>query len=495
MPRTLSKTKIILGLICPRRLFLEVHHPKLAQVPDGAEARFEAGHQVGDVARAQFPEGVLIEHGDDPGQALRDTLAALKRDGDLTLFEPAFQVGGAFFRADILRRKGEDWWLVEVKSSASVKDYHLWDVATQLWVLDWLGIRPDTVQVAHIDKTFVYPGGGDYRGLFAYQDVREAVAPLKEQVAGWVEHLQAVLEGSEPGASVGAQCSEPFECPFYDHCDPPELRPEYPVTLLPYGGMTVQRLKDEGYRDLRDVPADLLDKPNHRLVHHTTLSGEPFLDAGAAKALNRLPWPRYYLDFETIQFAVPIWPGTRPYQQLPFQWSCHVEHADESVVLHMEFLDISGKPPMRAFAESLLASIPDDGGAILGYNVGFERSVMNNLAEMYPDISGQLRRLAVRCADLLTIARRYYYHRDMKGSWSIKAVLPTVAPDLDYANLDVQHGTMAQEAYLEAIHPDTPPARKAELSQGLLAYCERDTRALVRLAAFFSGNDLGIGTR
>jgi hypothetical protein len=486
MPRTLSKSKIIVGLICPKQLYLKVHHPELAEESEDAEARMQTGHEVGALACAAFPDGILIEHGDDPGQALSDTHALLRRAGDLTLFEPAFSADGVFFRADILRRIGDNWHLIEVKSSTSVKEYHHWDVATQLWVLDRLGIRPARVELAHIDRDFVYPGDGDYRGLFHFTDLKDEVAPLMGQVSGWVASFQAVLAGEEPDCAVGRHCFEPYACPFHDHCDPPEGRAEYPVTLLPYGGKTVASLVERGYRDLREVPADMLGSSRHLLIHHATVSGKPYFSGEAARLMEEFNWPRYYLDFETIQFAVPIWPGTRPYQQLPFQWSCHVGQADGRVE-HREFLDLSGESPLRAFAESLLAAIPDDGGTILGYNVGFEKSIISTLAERFPDLAPGLHRLAGRCADLLAIARQHYYHPAMQGSWSLKAVLPTVAPELDYADLDVQHGMMAQEAYLEAIHPDTLPARREVLRRGLLAYCDRDTLALVRLAAFLGG--------
>ncbi len=493
MPRILSKSKILAGHQCPKRLYLEVHRPELARFSEDNEARFRTGHAVGEIARQQFPGGILIEHGDDPGQALVETRRWIRQEGDLTLFEPAFQVGGVYMRADILRRQGGIWELIEVKSSTSVKPYHLIDLATQTWVLESLDMCPDKVCLAHIDKQFSYPGNGDYAGLFSYEYLTEEVISLTKLVPDWVKVHQDTLAGLEPRICMGSQCHTPFECPFLDHCDPPDLRPEYPVSVLPKRGTINAWLQAEGYRDLLDVPPKALQHPLHQRIYQTTLTDKPYLSPGAAKTLGKLSWPRYYLDFETIQFAAPIWVGTHPYQQLPFQWSCHIEQA-YGLVDHLEFLDISGSSPLRVFAESLIAAIPDDGGAILGYNVSFEKGVMNSLAIIFPDLADPLTKLASRCTDLLTIAREHYYHRDMKGSWSIKAVLPTVAPDLDYANLDVQHGTMAQDAYLEAIHPDTLPARKAVLRRGLLAYCQRDTLALVRLAAFFNGSDPGIGT-
>ena len=482
-PRNLSKSKILAGLQCPRRLYLEVYHPELIEFSAGTEARFKAGHQVGALAQALFPDGILIEHARAPGEALRETSERLKSAGNITLFEPAFQAGGAYFRADILRRSRGEWHLIEVKSTTEVKEYHRTDVATQTWVLEQQGIRPARVQLAHIDNCFVYPGGGDYRRLFAFADLSSDIQDLKPLVPRWLAQFKTLLAGAEPVISPGKQCKLPVECPFRNHCAPADQQPEYPVTLLPRGGKTVEALVAAGFRDLREVPEDLLENPLHQLIHQVTLSGEPHLDPEAAKELQALGWPRYYLDFETIQFAVPIWAGTRPYQQLPFQWSCHVEQKG-GVLEHREFLGLSGNPPMRAFAESLLRAIPPDDGPILGYNNGFELGILRGLAEMFPDLAAPLLALEDRFFDLLTLVRQNYYHPAMKGSRSLKAVLPTIAPDLNYASMVVQDGGMAQEAYLEVIQPETTDARREEIRHGLLAYCGMDTMALVRMVSF-----------
>ena len=483
-PRNLSKSKILAGLQCPRRLYLEVYHPELIEFSAGTEARFKAGHQVGALAQALFPDGILIEHARAPGKALRETSERLKSAGDITLFEPAFQAGGAYFRADILRQSRGEWHLIEVKSTTEVKDYHRTDVATQSWVLEQQGIRPKHIQLAHIDNSFVYPGGGDYRGLFAFADLSADIQPLEPLVPQWIGQFKTMLAGAEPTIATGKQCIKPVECPFRNHCAPADQQPEYPITLLPRGGKTVEALAEAGYRDLREVPEDLLENPLHQLIHQVTLSGKPYLGPKAARSLQALGWPRYYLDFETIQFAVPIWAGTRPYQQLPFQWSCHVEQKGCDLE-HREFLDLSGKPPMRDFAETLLHAIPSDGGPILGYNNGFELGILRGLAEMFPDLSTPLLALEDRFFDLLTLVRQNYYHPAMKGSRSLKVVLPTIAPDLNYDSMAVQDGGMAQEAYLEAIQPETSDTRREEIWDELLAYCGVDTMALVRMADIF----------
>jgi hypothetical protein len=244
-------------------------------------------------------------------------------------------------------------------------------------------------------------------------------------------------------------------------------------------------LLSEGYADLRQVPPDRLSKPRHRRMQRVAMTERAELDPVAGETLRHLPYPRYYLDFESIQFAAPIWAGTRPYQQLVFQWSCHIER-EPGKLEHAEYLGESGQDPRRAFAERLIATLGEH-GPVFVYNQSFEGGCLRQLAAAYADLAKPLQALCERLADLLPLARKHYYHPAMQGSWSIKAVLPTVAPDLAYETLAVQHGGMAQQACLELIEPGITPQRREELRQGLLAYCGLDTLALVRLVWYLEG--------
>lgn len=233
------------------------------------------------------------------------------------------------------------------------------------------------------------------------------------------------------------------------------------------------------------MPAGRITEPLLRRIHAATLSGRAVLDAGAAEAIGRAEWPRFYLDFETMAFAVPVWAGTRPFQALPFQWSCHLE-AEDGTLTHHDFLDTSGEPPMRRFAETLLQTLGER-GTIFVYS-GYEERILGELAKAYADLAPGLEAAIDRLVDLHPIAKAHYYHPAMKGSWSIKAVLPTVAPDLDYGGLgEVRDGTAAQAAYAEIIDPATPEARRQALTQDLRDYCRLDTLAMVRLAHFLEG--------
>jgi hypothetical protein len=479
----LSKSRLMAFRQCPKRLWLQTYRRDLAVVDPAAQARFDAGNRVGEIARRLRPGGTLIGHVEDPGLALRETREALASGDDCLLFEAAVSHGDVLVRADVLERRAGRCALVEVKSSTSVKPPHVEDVAIQAWVLRGAGLDVESTRLAHVDNAFVYPGGGDYAGLLAEVELGEDVRPLLDEIPRWVAEAQRVLAGELPDIEIGSHCAQPYDCEFFAWCARDE--PPYPVSILPRSGDLAAELRAEGLRDLRDVPGDRLGNEVHRRVWRVTRAGKAEIDPAVAPLLRGLPYPRAFLDFETIQPAIPIWPGTRPYQRIPVQWSCHVQAAPGRLVALGELV-ATGDDPRRSFAESLLRAVPPE-GPVFAYNAGFERGVLNETAAALPDLAPGLQRIADRLVDLLPIARTHYYHPAMKGSWSLKAVLPTVAPDLDYRNLEdaVQSGGDVESVYATIVDPATDPGERSRLEAALVAYCERDTLALTRLVEFF----------
>ena len=480
---SLSKSKIIAHRQCPKRLWLQINRPELIQISAATQVRFDEGNKVGDIARQNHQGGVFIETLDRIEAIALTKEATAKHE---TIFEGAFFEEDVMIRADLLFPEKEGYRLVEVKSSTGVKSYHVDDVTVQSWVMEKAGCTPMSMALAYINNQFVYQGDGNYEGLFAEADLSSQVKPNMPQVQSWVDAAKKTLASPvEPAIAPGEQCTNPFTCDFVNHCSPPEEGVEYPVEILPYGKAIAAELRSDGYKDLRDVPAERLSNPKHLKVHAVTLSGQAILEIEAINQIQALPYPRYYLDFETIGFAVPIWAGTRPYMQLPFQWSCHIDKSDGSIT-HQEFLDLSGNDPREMFAKTLIEAVSTHGPVIV-YNAGFEGARIKELAAAFPHLSSELLTIPERFFDLLPLARNHYYHPDMKGSWSIKEVLPTIAPELDYANLEVSDGAMAQEAYKEAIHGQTTPERKEEVRNAMLKYCQQDTIAMLKIVQSWGG--------
>lgn len=510
-PPRLSKSRLLDYLQCPKRLWLQAHRPEAREESAAMHLAFANGHEVGEAARALVPGGVLIEPpNNDLAEALRLTRELIAARPHRPLFEATFERDGLLVRADILLPGPDGWTLAEVKSSGAVKDYHPTDVAIQRWAMEGAsaGLALARTELWHIDTGWTYAGDGRYEGLLVREDLGEAVEARIAQVPDWVRGAKEVLAGPEPAIAMGEQCTTPFDCPFQRWCAAQAgPQPEYPVTLLPNnkGKKLAAELIVEGYADLREVPPERIEDAELAMIARVTREGRARLDPEAATAIRALAWPHIYLDFETIGFAVPRWAGTRPYQQVPFQWACVIEHKREHKREHesgdatsgrseqREFLDLSGADPSRRCAEALARELPRE-GAVIAYNAQFERGVIERLANQYPDLAKPLRSLATRLFDLLPVVRAHYYHPDMRGSRSIKAVLPTIGAGLDHAELgEVQDGTGAQEAYLEAVSEGTGEERKKELEEGLRRYCGMDVEAMVALAGFLRRSSPALG--
>jgi len=478
------------SLQCLKRVHLEVNFKELAQYSAASEAAFALGHEVGDMAIRLYGRGggTFIEYnGGNFAGALAQTAQLMGSMFREPVFEATLQFEGVLVREDILlpvsEHGADNWRIIEVKASSRLKPEHVQDCAVQAWVHLGAGYPLAGISLAHIDSQFVYPGGGDYEGLFVEHDLTQQVFELLPSVPFWVEAAREAAAGPMPDVPVGQHCTKPYACPFIDHCWPGDSR--YPITGLGGSRKKLGVWVMDGYCDICDVPASEISSETQLRIHRVTLAGEPELLPGAKAFVEALAYPRFYLDFETVGPAIPLWPGTRPYQVLPFQWSCHIERAP-GVMEHAEFLDLSGDPPMRALAEQLVADL-ETSGPVLMYTA-YERTVIESLAAMFPDLASALQAIVDRLVDLFPVTQANYYHPDMLGSWSIKSVLPTIAPDMDYAKLEgIQEGTAASAAYLEAIGPSTSDGRKEEIRRELLKYCKHDTEAMVRLVVFFAG--------
>ncbi len=492
--RNLSKSRLIAFRQCPKRLWLEVHHPELRDDSDSTKASFRVGNEVGDIAHQIYdPEGVgvlLNAQRDGYDFTLKRSLALLSSSNPI--FEAGFVANGAIAFSDVLlpvQVEGHKMWrMVEVKSSGSVKEYYREDAAIQAYIFRNAGVPLASISISHVNTGWTYEGDGDYRGLLKENDITEEAFERNEEVKEWINNAhQTTGQTTEPAINTGRHCGSPFECGFLKYCKSEETQAQYPVQWLP--SIATKALK--GYIDahpaleMKDTPDELLSPLQLRVKAHT-LSGQPYFNhQGAASALASHTFPAYFLDFESTQIAVPKWKGMRPFQQIVFQFSLHILDEKRNQT-HKEFIDLSGDNPSRNFAVALIEAC-DISGPIYVYSASFEGGRIQELANILTDLAPALFAIKNRLVDLQPITKDNYYHPDQHGSWSIKDVLPVVAPDLSYHELEgVKDGTMAMEAYKEAIHPNTTPERKAEIEKSLLAYCKLDTLAMVRLWEFLS---------
>ena len=399
----LSKSRLMMFRQCQKRLWLYVHRPDLQEISEETEQRFEIGFQVGDIARSLYPNGLLIE-GEDLVEALELTRLALAEQPERPLFEAAFQRDNVLIRADVLLPEYGGYRLREVKASTRVKDEYYADCAIQSWVAS-ASVKLTGVELAHVDNTFVYPGSGDYRGLLKPNALDADIAGLLSDVPGWIAEARATLAGLEPDIKTGNHCHTPYNCPFQSYCTRDEKQTDYPLNCLPHlSGRRLQGLVDLGIEDVKHIPDDYSLTEKQALVARVIKSGCAERNPAVATIMSHFAYPRYYLDFETTQVAVPIWAETRPYQQLLTQWSCHIETAAHELQ-HHEFLASGADDPRRAFAETLIAAL-GNAGPVFVYNQSFEKGRLRELAKVYPDLEATIEAMGARVANPLPRGRQ-----------------------------------------------------------------------------------------
>jgi len=483
----LSKSRLISAWQCPKKLYLEKHHRELAVITPQMESMFAGGHEVGAIAQQLYgaADSVEIPFNRKMSLMVEETQQLIEQGVDAPIFEATFQHDSVLVRVDVLipdrENEGDAWRAIEVKASTSVKDYHVLDCAIQDCVMRHAGINVQSISLAHINNQFVYAGDENYTGLLIENDLTDDVRSLEPRVVELIDKARDAVTGPMPDINVGAQCNKPYDCQFQSYCWPTETK--YPITGLGGSKVKLGEYVALGAHDILDVDETSITSATQRRIYRVTCKGEPEILDGARQQLMALPYPRYYLDFETIGPGVPIWPGTRPYAAIPVQWSCHIEEQGE--LRHEEFLDLSGVPPMRALAEQMIACLGDSGPVLMYTN--YEEGVIKGLIELFPDLAGPLQKIINRLWDLHPVVKENYYHPDMLGSWSIKAVLPCMAPHMSYAELEgINEGMAASDGFLEAINPGTDLVRKAELEEQLRRYCKFDTEAMVEIVRFFS---------
>ena len=480
----LSKSRYMSGRQCLKRLYLETYHRELEDPLDEAQkARFAAGTEVGELARQRFPGGRLVdEKYYEHEQAVRTTRRLLHSVPFPPLYEAAFNFEGVRTRVDVLHKSGGPGFdMVEVKSSTSVKPENVADVAIQMHVVEGAGVPLDRAWLMHINNTYVYQGGPyDLEQLFSLADVTEqARAFAVDNIEGDLARMREALQlDTEPDIETGGHCNKPYTCNFFGYCHKSE--PEYPVRQLPNLREALRtRLREAGIGYIGDIPLDFTGLNDmHRRVRDSVVTGQPFVGQDLGPVLNEIAYPVSFMDFETVGPALPLYVGTRPYQTVPFQWSLHIRDADSNLA-HREFLNDDADDPRERFAVSLLDSIPDEGSVVV-YS-SYEKGILTVMADLFPQHRSRLEALCDRLFDLLEVVRGHYYHPKFRGSFSLKSTLPALAPDLGYEGLEIESGEVASVEYERMIARDTPDSEKAEIRNNLLAYCKRDTEALVRV--------------
>ncbi len=463
-----------------KSLYLTIHNPDLEPAPSASQQTlFDQGHEVGTRAQQEFPGGVLIEvpYYDTDG-AIKQTEAAIK-GGAQVVYEATFVNDGLSARIDILTKAPREgsWNIIEVKSSTSVKPEHLDDVAIQVHVAEAAGLKIEKASVMHLNNQSTAPALKD---LFNLQDVTSMIGPNKKDLPKHISSLRnALTQGEPPKLEIGPHCHEPYECPFVKECWSHVPSPS--IFDFPGLGAKAWDFYAKGIVKLDDPKfGPFTGSKAHRL--NAARTGRRWTDTdGIVEGFDGWKWPLLHLDFETIAFAIPRYPGTRPYEQVPFQFSAMIQKEKCGPVEHVEFLHDQRTDPRPRLLAALVKVLSNQ-GSIVAYNKGFESSRLKAMANAFPEHADTLLAACDRLVDPLPIFRNSVYDPAFKDSFSIKSVAPAIlGPAASYHGLTVPDGNAAQRAFVEYIDPTVTPARKSELQKSMLAYCKKDTEVMVQL--------------
>lgn len=443
---------------------------------------FKRGTNVGKLAQDLFPGGIIAAEGDPPKyeKAIQKTNDLIK-SGVKIIYEAAFLFNEVLSIADIVVIEKDGIKVYEVKSSTSISETYINDAALQYFVISNLGFTVKDFSIVYINNQYVRQGKLELQELFITESVLELILPLQKSVKENVDRFKSVLLKKQmPDIDIGEHCHNPYTCGFFDYC-----RKHIPEdSIFDFSGMYLSKKYDlyrEGIISLDDVPEDYPLNKNNRLQLNVHKSNKPVIDKEAIKEfLSDLNYPLYFMDFETFQPAVPLFDNSKPYQQIPFQYSIHIKKDKDSTENHFEFLAEPGEDPRKKFIENLLQNIKRKGDVIV-YNKTFEITRLKEIARDFPKFADEIEKLISRIKDLMIpFQKKYYYAPEMKGSYSIKVVLPALVPKLSYNELEINEGGMASIAY-ESLQTETDLMYIAEIKQQLLEYCKLDTLAMVEI--------------
>jgi hypothetical protein len=479
----LSKSTFVRGCQCLKSLYLYKNHYSLRDpISPAQQALFKRGNDVGILARDIFPGGMDASPKDPFSYS--ESIAKTRQliaNGTEVIYEASFIFDGVMCAIDILVKKDGKWFAYEVKSSAKVSGTYIVDAALQYYVITNSGLSLANICIINLNTEYVKQGSLELRKLFKSHSIFEDVIKKQDFVRNKIAEAKQILSGGVvPEINIGKHCFEPYGCDFFGHC----WKPLPADSVFEIAGMQKAKLFEmyqSGITTIADVPEDFPLRAPQKLQVDFFKKDEPFIDIPAIqKFTKKLKYPLYFMDFETFMPAVPVFDGTSPFQHLPFQYSLHYKNEPGGNLIHKGFLAETGKNPCRSFIENLLKDT-EAPGDILVYNLAFEKGVLKKLKKMFPELADEIQERIARMKDLMVpFEKHLYYHPKMKGSHSIKNVLPALVPELSYNNLEINNGNSASTAF-EQLQFEHDLMKIAEIREGLEAYCKMDTLAMVKI--------------
>ena len=478
----LSKSKYCRAIQCNKMLWLEKNKPEEKGEMDN-QAVLDNGTKVGELAKGIFGNYTNIEYDENLDKIIYDTKEALKESSNI-ITEASFKYKNNFCSIDILKVNGNSVEIYEVKSSTEIKDIYLDDISYQFYILNKLGYKVTKASIIYINNQYIRHGELNLSEFFNSEDVTDIVQEKQKEIESKIKEINEYMkQEAEPKQEIGMQCFKPYQCQFWKYCT--KHLPEHNVfQIRKMHKDKALKFYYEGKTNFKDLLEENMNWKFKQQIEFEEFNYEPHIDKQKIREfMKNLYYPIYFLDFETMQTAIPEFDNSKPYQQIPFQYSLHYIEKENGELFHKEFLAESGTDPRRKLAEQLVKDIPKD-VCVTAYNMMFEKGRIKELAEIFPDLSEHLMNIHEHIQDLMIpFSERMYYCKDMQGSYSIKYVLPALFPndpELNYHNLPLIHnGGEAMNIFPKI--KDMSKEEQEKARYGLLKYCELDTYAMVKV--------------
>lgn len=469
----INKEQFLTTLVCPTYGWLLRSELPQEQLSPADKLRIDEGVEIGQRARGLFPAGVLVSGSNEDSA---DTTQQLLSDPNTTvIFEATFIYENYITKADILIRDDSQWKIIEVKSNVNDAEGLVDDISYTTFVAQSAGLQISTCSLLLVSKE--YRLGMSDENLFKEIDhtteILKRAGEFREQCS---EIAQTILSSEKPAPELRWECRN---CETFEQCCGEGI--ENHIFDLPRISHTkFCQLRDMGVIGIEDIPEDFELSDSQSRVRQAVLAGESVIDRdGLRNALHSIVHPAYYLDFETVQTCIPLYPDLAPHGQIPTQYSIHICRDIGEVVEHKEYLADPEQNCSRILAENLIRDCGSEGSIVV--YTSFEKTIINGLAGSFPDLAEELNDLVGRLVDLHVILRKNYYHPGFHGSYSIKKVLPVVVPDMGYEGMAVDNGLDASALFAFMAKGEYDAEEVIRIRQNLLEYCGLDTMAMVRL--------------
>lgn len=492
---TLSKSDYMLFLRHPAWLWLKkFDKSKLPPVDENTQALFDTGHEFENYAEQLFPGGTKLgfsnydEYLNLPGHTL-----SVLNSGAATIFQGRFEADGLTCIVDVLSRNPDDSFdLIEIKASTKAKPEHEYDLAFQLLVLEKSGLKIRNIAVMHANKEYVRAGEIDASQLVAKTEVTEAVCALMSTTLIQVDMARNVLsQGQRPDISprfvnqlniprVGSMWLEEW-LSIYESIE--GKFDKYSIYNLAYPSPEqLGKLEDLEITTIDQLSEDQALRDKQAIQIHTTKTNKRVIDKDKiGEFISTFQYPLYFLDYETMSSVIPQFDGMSPYQDYPFQYSLHIIDKPGAEVRHSEYLHAEASNPMPGLLAQLKQDIGDS-GTVLTWNMSYEKGCNDRMAGLYPEYADFLGKLNERIEDLMIpFSKMWFFDKDFFGSASVKKVLPVLAPELSYKELNVSDGLLARRMWTQTVLEGRNTSKRDEIMADLSKYCTLDTYAMVRI--------------